>query len=235
MQRLHLRVPNRFQRLPPTTLRTCSPRQRLQRTRQGTRPQTQRRILSTLVSHSSSHFDPGTSTPGDGLGRASIRQSREDLQGGPDASKTLSGPRGRLLNLIQEKRPQGLAPLTGVFRTEYRTLPRFLPGDESLKGVTPRAEDKNDVHKECYNSLATLENTKQLARASALKALELNCVHRNVSYGIVMGNRHVEGILIDYYLAVKKARVGEEECRCGRLVLWCIPASAVAEHVVGLT
>ncbi|KDE02865.1 hypothetical protein MVLG_06610 [Microbotryum lychnidis-dioicae p1A1 Lamole] len=67
-------------------------------------------------------------------------------------------------NLTQEKRPRGLAPLVGVFRTEYRTLPMFLPADGSLQGLTPRAKEVV-VHEECYGSLGTLEITKQLPRS----------------------------------------------------------------------
>ncbi|SCZ93959.1 BZ3500_MvSof-1268-A1-R1_Chr6-3g09026 [Microbotryum saponariae] len=124
-------------------------------------------------------------------------------------------------NLIQKKRPRGLAPLVGVFRTEYRTLPMFLPGDESLKGVTPRAREVV-VHEECYNSLATLENTKQLARAleGAIEGHRQlwnhGFIHRDVSYGNVMVDQYGKGILIDYNLAVKKARTAEEECRLSR-------------------
>ncbi|SCZ87949.1 BZ3500_MvSof-1268-A1-R1_Chr2-1g04082 [Microbotryum saponariae] len=125
-------------------------------------------------------------------------------------------------NVIQEKRPRGLAPLVGVFRTEYRTLPMFLlPGDESLKGLTPRAREVV-VHEECYNPLATLENTKQLARAleGAIEGHRQlwnhGFIHRDVSYGNVMVDQDGKGILIDYNLAVKKARTAEEECRLSR-------------------
>ncbi|KDE02755.1 hypothetical protein MVLG_06723 [Microbotryum lychnidis-dioicae p1A1 Lamole] len=68
-------------------------------------------------------------------------------------------------NFIKEKRPRGLAPLVGFFRTEYRTLLAFLPGDESFefRGVVPRAKEVI-VHEECYKSLATVKDTKELAR-----------------------------------------------------------------------
>ncbi|SCZ91636.1 BZ3500_MvSof-1268-A1-R1_Chr5-1g07572 [Microbotryum saponariae] len=98
----------------------------------------------------------------------------------------------------------------------------FLPGDKSLKGVTPRAEDKNVVHKECYNSLATLKNTKELARSleGAIEGhrqlWDHGFIHRDVLYGNVMVDRHGDGVLIDYNLAVKKARTVEEECRLSR-------------------
>ncbi|SGY55732.1 BQ5605_C006g04068 [Microbotryum silenes-dioicae] len=42
--------------------------------------------------------------------------------------------------------------------------------------------------------------------------------HRDVSSGIVMVDRHGDKILIDYNLAVKKARTVEEECRLSRSV-----------------
>ncbi|SDA02159.1 BZ3500_MvSof-1268-A1-R1_C039g00061 [Microbotryum saponariae] len=124
-------------------------------------------------------------------------------------------------NVIQDKRPRGLAPLVGVFRAEYRTLPGFLPGDESLDGITARAKEVV-IHEECYNPLATLEHTKQLARAleGAIEGhrqlWNYGFIHRDVSYGNVMVDRHGDGILIDYNLAVKKARTAEEECRLSR-------------------
>ncbi|SCZ91638.1 BZ3500_MvSof-1268-A1-R1_Chr5-1g07573 [Microbotryum saponariae] len=124
-------------------------------------------------------------------------------------------------NLIQEKRPRGLAALVGVFRAEYRTLPGFLPGDESLDGITARAKEVV-VHEECYNSFATLKNTKQLARTleGAIEGhrqlWDHGFIHRDVSYGNVMVDRHGDGVLIDYNLAVKKARTVEEECRLSR-------------------
>ncbi|SGY11487.1 BQ5605_C003g01827 [Microbotryum silenes-dioicae] len=124
-------------------------------------------------------------------------------------------------NVIQEKRPRGLAPLVGVFRTEYRTLPVFLPGNESLAGCTPRAREVV-VHEERYYPLATLKTTKQLARAleGAIEGhrqlWEHGFIHRDVSYGNVMVDQNGKGVLIDYNLAVQKVRTAEEECRLSR-------------------
>ncbi|SGZ35189.1 BQ5605_C064g12795 [Microbotryum silenes-dioicae] len=124
-------------------------------------------------------------------------------------------------NLIQEKRPRGLAPLVGVFRTEYRTLPMFLPGNESLAGCTPRAREVV-IHEERYYPLATLKTTKQLACAleGAIEGhrqlWEHGFIHRDVSYGNVMVDQNGKGVLIDYNLAVKKVRTVDEECRLSR-------------------
>ncbi|SGZ23116.1 BQ5605_C022g09590 [Microbotryum silenes-dioicae] len=124
-------------------------------------------------------------------------------------------------NMIQEKRPRGLAPLVGVFRTEYRTLPMFLPGNESLAGCTPRAREVV-VHEERYYPLATLKTTKQLACAleraieGHRQLWEYGFIHRDVSYGNVMVDRNGKGVLIDYNLAVQKVRTAEEECRLSR-------------------
>ncbi|SGY80921.1 BQ5605_C009g05405 [Microbotryum silenes-dioicae] len=154
-------------------------------------------------------------------------------------------------NFIKEKRPRGLAPLVGFFRTEYRTLLAFLPGDESFefRGVVPRAKEVI-VHEECYKSLATVKDTKELARIlegaiqgecpernrpavcavvgeaymnstlavhdRASRALERRLHSPDVSNLNVMVDRHGDGILIDYNLAVKKTRAAQEKCRFGR-------------------
>ncbi|SCV73576.1 BQ2448_7502 [Microbotryum intermedium] len=128
-------------------------------------------------------------------------------------------------NFIQEESPRGLSRLVGVFRGEYETLHAFLDTNQTFDKLVPRAREVV-IHEQCYESLDTLTNTKQLARVlegaiHGHRALwDRGFIHRDVSHGNVMVDREVDGsvdgVLIDYHLAVKKARLNEDTYRLSR-------------------
>ncbi|SCV66896.1 BQ2448_5542 [Microbotryum intermedium] len=118
-------------------------------------------------------------------------------------------------NFIQEESPRGLSRLVGVFRGEYETLHAFLDTNQTFDKLVFRAREVV-IHEECYKSLDTLTNSKQLARVLEGAIYDRGFIHRDVSHGNVMVDRHGDGVLIDYHLAVKKARLNEDAYRLSR-------------------
>ncbi|SCV74375.1 BQ2448_6807 [Microbotryum intermedium] len=128
-------------------------------------------------------------------------------------------------NFIQEESLRGHSRLVGVFRGQYETLHAFLDTNQMFDKLVPRAREVV-IHEQCYESLDTLTNSKQIARVlqgaiHGHRALsDRGFIHRDVSHGNVMVDRDVDGgvdgVLIDYHLTVKKARLNEEAYRLSR-------------------